>query len=152
MVIPVTRMPTTPPPRPNPPEAGERGWALSQHQILPTINRPTMNKYALGLIIFSIIDVTYTAIGALYGGGGAELNPLFSWIHDPLFFIAFVSVIKIIAISGIILLLYYLERNDKTEIEKRWTRFIGVVANISYSCLLLGCVGANVLYLLSKGI
>jgi hypothetical protein len=110
-----------------------------------------MNKYALGLIIFSIIDITYTAIGALYGGGGAELNPLFSWIHDPLFFIVFVSVIKTLVISGVILLLYYLERNDRTDVEKRWTRFVGIMANISYSCLLLGCVGINVLYHIAGG-
>jgi hypothetical protein len=102
-----------------------------------------MRKTILGLIIFSIIDICYTAVGTFYGGGGAELNPLFSWITDPVAFVLFVAIVKAIVIGGIaigILKLYEHEQDHPFKCAK----YLGIGINVLYGCMLFGILGLNV--------
>lgn len=104
-----------------------------------------MKKYIFGIVIFTLIDILYTAIGAFWYGG-AELNPLFSWITQPLQFVIFLSSIKIIVVGWLIVGILYLGSIMDTVPEyANWTRFILLHANVVYGILLLGVVGANVI-------
>lgn len=102
-----------------------------------------MKKVIAGLILFSVIDILYTTIGAFYGGGGAELNPLFSWIHDPITFVVFVAIIKAIVIGGLVIGILWLHEYEQ-EHPFKCARMVGIGANVLYGCMLFGILGLNV--------
>jgi hypothetical protein len=104
-----------------------------------------MKKYLAGIIFFTFIDILYTAIGAFWYGG-AELNPLFSWITQPLPFIIFISSVKIITIGWFIVILLYLNSTmDTTDDHVAWTKVVLLHANVVYGVLLLGIFAANII-------
>ena len=108
-----------------------------------------MQKVITGLILFSIIDILYTTLGAFYGGGGAELNPLFSWIHDPIQFVIFIAIIKAIVIGGLvigILKLYEYEQDHPF----KCARMVGIGVNFLYGCMLFGILGLNVWFQINQ--
>ena len=100
-----------------------------------------MKKYLFALILLSAIDIGYTSIGAFYGGGGAELNPLFSWATDPTLFIAVVICSKIIAMAVLFVILHKLWQSDII-----WAKRCGTYAIAVYSAMLLWCLVLNVQY------
>ena len=105
----------------------------------------TPNKYILAIIALSVIDILYTAIGAFYGGGGAELNPLLSWITDPAKFVLGVILIKTTGVILIVKIVEWVGMQDKPAdiIKARHVALVGVYA---YGVLLLGCLAVNVGY------
>ena len=102
-----------------------------------------MKKVIIGLILFSIIDVLYTTIGAFYGGGGAELNPLFAWLHDPIQFVVFVAILKAIVIGALVIGILWLHEYEK-EHSVKCARAVGIGANVAYGCMMFGILGLNV--------
>ena len=102
-----------------------------------------MRKVFTGLILFSIIDILYTSLGAFYGGGGAELNPLFSWIHDPIQFVIFIVIIKAIVIGGLVWGILWLHEYEQDH-PFRCAMLLGIGANFLYGWMLLGILGLNV--------
>ena len=105
----------------------------------------TPNKYYLGIAAFTGIDIIYTAIGAFYGGGGAELNPLFAIYSDPKEFILSVVLIKTFVISGLILALIWLQEYERDHPFK-FQRTLCLYANATYGFALFGILGLNILY------
>lgn len=99
----------------------------------------------IGLILLTIIDLTYTTIGALYGGGGAELNPMFSWVTDPIMFVVVVTITKAIVLVVIIAGLMWLDTSEQDHKDK-WAYWLAVWANVFYALMLIGIVGMNVWY------
>lgn len=101
----------------------------------------------MGFALFTIVDIAYTAVGAFYGGGGAELNPIFAWIHDPLQFVVIVATIKCIAIGSALACVLWLGKQfDKTTQDKYWTRLVLLQGNIVYALLLTGCFALNIAF------
>jgi hypothetical protein len=104
-----------------------------------------MRKIIWGLTILTLIDILYTAIGAFYGGGGAELNPLFSWITNPLMFVLFITVVKIIVVGGLVIGIVKLYEHEQTHPFK-CARYLGMGATFLYGVMLFGILGLNVWY------
>ena len=104
-----------------------------------------MKRAVHGLILFSIIDILYTALGAFYGGGGAELNPLFSWIRNPIQFIIFITVIKAIVISALVIgILKLHEHEQEQKHDFKCAKYIGIGTTFLYGFMLFGILGLNV--------
>lgn len=98
------------------------------------------------ILALTIIDILYTGYGAFYGGGGAELNPLFSWATDPTIFMAAIIIGKIVGVGLAILLIWWVEsRNQK------WGAIIGTHASVVYGAMLLAVLATNVWYQVSAG-
>ena len=108
-----------------------------------------MRKVIIGLILFSIIDILYTTLGAFYGGGGAELNPLFSWIHDPIQFVIFIAIIKAIVIGGLVWGILWLHEHEQDHPFK-CARMVGIGVNFLYGCMLFGILGLNVWFQINQ--
>ena len=104
-----------------------------------------MNKYVLGILAFTFIDVFYTVAGAVYGGGGAELNPLLSRYTNPVDFVLFMVLAKIFVISGLLLGLVWLYEYEKNHPFK-CAGMLGLYANAVYGFALFGVLGLNVLW------
>lgn len=100
-----------------------------------------MRTHFVLLILLSAIDIGYTTVGAFYGGGGAELNPLFSWATDPHVFIATIVCSKIVAMLVLFAILYKLNQSDRVWAKRCATYSVGV-----YSAMLLWCLSLNVQY------
>ena len=104
-----------------------------------------INSSIYGIITFTFIDILYTLAGAFYGGGGAELNPLFAWLTDPIEFIVFIAITKMFIIGGVIWGIWRLdiyERRHHFQIAKG----LGIGANVVYAGLLFGVVWINIGY------
>jgi len=108
-----------------------------------------MNKIIYGLVAFTAIDLLYTTVGAFYGGGGAELNPLFAWIHDPIHFIIFIAIMKIIIIGTLIWGIWRLDIYERRH-HFRLAKVLGLGANVAYGCMMFGILGLNVWYQLNQ--
>jgi hypothetical protein len=103
------------------------------------------HKYYLGILAFTFIDVFYTVAGAVYGGGGAELNPLLSRYTNPTDFILFVVMSKAFVISGLLLGLMWLTEHERAH-ETKCAGALGLYANAVYGFALFGVLGLNVIY------
>jgi uncharacterized RDD family membrane protein YckC len=104
-----------------------------------------VNKIIYGLISFTTLDILYTTIGAFYGGGGAELNPLFNWLSDPIEFIIFIAITKAIAIGMLIWGIWWLNEHEKRH-HFQYARALGIGANVVYAGLLFGILWVNIGY------
>lgn len=104
-----------------------------------------LKKYIYAIIALSLIDIAYTAIGAFYGGGGAELNPLLSWITNPVHFVLGVILIKVLGIVLIVKLLLWAEEHDDAN-DTIKAKHISRVAVAAYSVLLTAILAVNVAY------
>lgn len=106
----------------------------------------TTDTFIAIIIALTIIDILYTGYGAFYGGGGAELNPLFNWATNPTVFVIAVVIGKIVGIGTVLYLLRWVESRDAT-LSHRLCCYTGAV----YACMLAGVIGVNIAYILAGG-
>jgi hypothetical protein len=104
------------------------------------------NRWVYIILALTILDILYTAFGAFYGGGGAELNPVFSWVTNPLIFVGVIIVAKIVGVGTIILVIEYLHAKKDGDADK-----LGHHAVKIYSLLFIGIFTINIWHMMAGG-
>ena len=106
-------------------------------------------NFLYGLVLFSLLDIGYTAIGLFFVGGN-ELNPMYSFmISDPVLMLGLVCVVKILSIGSFLLVVHHLSKTDKSDRDRSITDLVLLWGCCFYFLLLSWCAYLNVPYLMS---
>ena len=111
--------------------------------MFASVGWDSLTKFSKALMVFTAVDVFYTTAGAFYGGGGAELNPLFNWLSGPAFIIIII-IAKIIAVSAVICLIERIASDPNDGVF--WATVGGYLATGVYIVAFLSILAMNVMH------